>query len=107
MYKVVETEKALADIEKLKAEKLYDKYLKIRNQLQENPTNPKGHAKKHFGKIKGKHKGDKDIWHIDINSKRRIFYSINKISGELIIEGIEYSGIINIISAFEYDLRRK
>lgn len=78
--------------------------------IQNNPYNPQNNPQKtsnHFKKLSGQKKKSKDkkIWHIAINSKRRIFYTINK--GEIVIEKITYDGIVNILSAYSHDVRRK
>lgn len=100
-YKVIEN-KVEADIAKLKSDGLYDKYEVIKTALSQNPYNPPGLSKKHFGKLTN---SKIETWHVDINQKRRIFYRIYK--GEVIIEEITYSGIVDIIQAYEHDLRRK
>lgn len=104
MYKIKE-KKVEKDISKLKADNLYDKYEEIKKALSQNPYNPPGIAKNHFGKISGTKKNETSIWHVDINQKRRVFYKIY--NNEIEIEEIKYTGIVDIIQAYEHDLRRK
>ena len=101
MYEILYTKQAVKDIENLKRKKsLYEKYLKREELIAQNPYSPNV-PEGDFSKMKGY----KNLYHVRINQKHRIFYSVTKNPDgiEINIEGIEIEGKIKILQTYGHD----
>lgn len=101
MYEILYTKRAAKDIDKLKSSPtLYRKYEERENLIASNPYSPDV-PQGDFSKMKGY----KNLYHVRINQKHRIFYSITKIDDhiEVDIEGIEIEGKVKILQAYGHD----
>lgn len=101
MYEIVYTKQAVKDLEKLKESKsLYKKYEEREKLISINPYSP-AVPKGDFSQMKGY----KNLYHVRINQKHRIFYSVTRYLDdfEVIIEGIEIEGKVKILQTYGHD----
>lgn len=104
MYEILYTKQAMKDIEKLKINKnLYARYLEKEKEISINPKCPNV-PQGDFSELKG---NLKVIYHIRLNQKHRIFYTISDNEREIYIDKIEEipDGKVKILQAFGHDLR--
>jgi len=91
MYRVQYARSVLTkDIPKLKSANLLEQFFKEIDSIKIDPFI----GKLLTGPLKGKRS-------VRINLQHRIFYIINQ--GEIIVDGEEYKGTINVLQAFGHD----
>ena len=103
MYEILYTKQAVKDIEKLKqTKKLFEKYNEREKLIAENPYAPKV-PKGDFSKMVGY----KNLYHVRLNQKHRIFYSVTEYGDEveINIEGIEVEGKVKIMKTYGHDYK--
>lgn len=88
----------------MKSKHLYEKYLDKEKKIAENPRNP-DIPPGDFSELKGNLNG---VYHIRLNQKHRIFYTISDKEKSIFIDKIEENdvdGYVRILQTFGHDLR--
>ena len=104
MYEIYYSKQAIKDIEIIKRnQKIYNRYKEKESKIALNPKNPDV-PQGDFSELKGNLKG---IYHVRLNQKHRIFYTVSDKDKSIYIDEIEEisDGKVKILQALGHDLK--